>query len=197
MPIKTIRSTLVLALAGGLFALAPAAAAQTLVPVTGDPLPFSLSVPDGWETEQDDEMLYVMGEEMMLIVAASDLMAEEENPLPVSETEARRIFTSMIVDSDSLLLAMLDQGFTEGMGQEILDPVREIRSLGGERAGYLRGRIVADGEPGWVDVHLTMKDGIMYMLAFMVQGTEIEPFDPLMARIRESFVPAPAPAPAQ
>lgn len=195
MPIKTLRSTLALALAGGLFALAPAAAAQTLVPVTGDPVPFQLSVPEGWETELDDEMLYVMGEEMMLIVAASDLMAEEENPLPVSETEARRIFTSMIVDSDSLLLAMLDQGFTEGLGQEITDATREIRQLGGERAGYLRGRIVADGEPGWVDVHLTMKDGIMYMLAFMVKGTEIEQFDPLMARIRESFVPAPAPAP--
>jgi hypothetical protein len=196
MPIKTLRSTLALALAGGLFATAPAAAAQTLVPLVGEPIPYQLSVPDGWEMErEDDEMLYVMGEEMMLLVAVSDLMAEEENPLPVSEAEARRIFTNMMLESDSLLLGLLDQGFTQGMGGQIMDPTREIRELGGERAGYLRGRIVADGEPGWVDVHLTMKDGIMYMLAFVVQGADIERFAPLMARIRESFVLAPAPAP--
>lgn len=193
MSIMKLRTSLFLAMAGGLLALAPAAAAQTLVPLEGLAIPYQLSIPEGWEAEADGEMVYVTGEDMMLVVAASDLMAEEDNPLPVSEKEARRIFTSMIVDSDSLLLGLLDEGFAEGMDQEIMDPVREIRELGGLRAGYLRGRVVVDGEPGWVDVHLTMKDGVMYMLAFMVQSPDVEPFEPLIDRIRASFVPADGP----
>jgi hypothetical protein len=138
-------------------------------------------------------MLMVASERLMIIVGATDLMKGEENPFPVSQAEARRIMTNMVMGSDSLLFGLLG-GAADVMRKdaELRDVVTEIRTLGGQKSGYLRGRLVGD-EPGRFEMSITLKDGIMYMLAFAAQGDDFEENEPLFARVRESLVFAPAP----
>jgi hypothetical protein len=74
-----------------------------------------------------------------------------------------------------------------GEGGELREVVREIRRLGGRRAAYMRARIGDNGEGGWLDVHVTAKDGFVYMLLFMGRGDRRAEHEPLRAHIRDSF----------
>lgn len=192
MRMPRIRTRAVLAAAfAALFGLAPGAAAQPFFPVVGVPIPYEVSLPVDWENVSDDEeMLMLSKDDALIIVAAADLMAEEGDddggPMTDAELKERRQFTQGLVGSDEMLLGMLDASLmSEGMEREGL--VQEIRTLGGRRSAYMRGRVVEDGEAGWVEMYVTAKDGIMYMLAFIVQGPDTAPYDELFGRIHQSF----------
>jgi hypothetical protein len=194
-PIR-VRPLFAAALTAALFGLAPAAAAQPLTITVGEPIAFQVGLPQDFEVTQEEDMLFAESEDadVMVMVGASDLVAEEGNPLPVSEAESRRIFTSMILGSDSLLLALLNEGIMGAQGVQADEVVQEIRTLAGQRSAYARGPFETDGGTGWFEMHVTMKDGIIYLLAFMVQGKEgLDAHAPLFARIRESLVLADAP----
>lgn len=191
-----LRSTAAFALACAAAGLAPAAQAQKLAPIVGDPVPYSVSLPEGWTTEEDEEMLYMYSddEDFLIMTAAQDLVAGEEEPMGgMPEADARRFLTTMIMSSDSLLLQMLEMGLMSQGELKMRDVIKEIRTLGGERAAYMAGRVEMEGEEGWMQLHVTMKDGIMYILGFVGKASSAAEREPLMARIRESFVLAEQP----
>lgn len=189
------RSILAAVLCGAVFGIAPAAPAQKLAPTVGDPVPYRVSLPEGWATAHDDEMLYVVSEdeEFVIMVAAEDLVAGEDEPLAIPEPEARRIMTTMIMGSDSLLLDLLGQVFLNQNEYPVTELVQQIGTLGGERAAHLSARIRIDGEEGWFQFHATMRDGVIYMLGFMGKGDYTPERAPLIGRIHASFVLADAP----
>jgi hypothetical protein len=194
-----MRPSLATALLAAVLALAPAVSAQSpasmpLTPTVGSPIAYRVDLPTGWKTlNRDDEMLVVGSERLMIIVGATDLMKGEENPLPVSQAETRRIMTSMVLGSDSLLLGLLGEAATAMQKDaELRDVVTGIRTLGGQKSGYLQGRLVGK-EPGRFEMSITLKDGIMYMVAFGAQGDGLRENEPLLARVRDSLVFAPAP----
>lgn len=188
---------LALATAATLFGLAPAAAGQDLAPMVGDPVAFHVSLPDGWAREQDDGMMYVTNadEDFAILVGALDIVAAQEDPLPIPEAEARRLFTTMIMGSDSLLLNLFEAGFLSQTEFPVTDLQQGLGSLGGERAAHLSARFQLEGEEGWFRFHVTMKDGVLYMLGFMGKGDFDAGREPLMGRIHESFVLAAVPPP--
>lgn len=175
-----------------LFCLAPGAAAQQLFPVVGLSVAYEVSLPVDWEKIGEEEDMLMLGkDDAVIIVAAADLMAEEGEddggPMTDAELKERRRFTQTLVGSDEMLLGMLNAGMaSDGLQNEGL--VQEIRTLGGRRSAYMRGRVVEDGESGWVEMYVTARDGIMYMLAFIVQGQDMAAYDELFGRIHQSFV---------
>ena len=193
MRMSRIRTRAMLAAAVvALFGLAPAAASQPFFPVVGAPIPYEVSLPVDWANVSDDDaMLMLTKDDAVIIVAAADLMDEDvgddDGPMTDAELKERRRFTQELVGSDEMLLGMLNAGMmSEGLQRDGL--VQEIRTLGGRRSAYLRGRVVEGGESEWVEMHVTAKDGIMYMLAFVVQGESMEAYDELFGRIQASFV---------
>lgn len=175
--------------------LAQDAAAQALTLRVGSPIPYRVELPalateadDGWSLEVEGSGYYVR-------VGAMDMMDEVDDPLPVSDTEARRLMTTLFMSSDSLLLGLLEESMQEQQ-VDLQDVVTEIRTLGGQRSGYLRGRVVCEcGHSGTIEMNLTVKDGILYMLMFATEGEGAERHEPMMTRIRESLVLADAPPP--
>jgi hypothetical protein len=130
---------------------------------------------------------------VMIMLITSDLLAEQENPLPVSDAEARRMLTDMLLSSDSLLYGMMGQWNVTPSGEPRLrDAIREIRTLGGQKAAYMRGHVAERGGSGEIEMHFTLKDGIMYFLMFAAEGS-LGGNETLFGRIRDSLVLAPAP----
>jgi hypothetical protein len=193
----------------GAVVLAPAAPAQTsarLVSTVGDPIPYRIDLPGNWKVSREQapgplrkagarnaHVLTAARGGTMVMVIAMDLLAEQENPLPVSDAEARRMLTGMLLGSDSLLYGMMDQWNVTPSGEPRLrDAVREIRTLGGQRAAYMRGRINERGAAGELEVHFTVRDGIAYFLMFAAENS-LGRNETLFGRIRDSLVLAPMP----
>ena len=176
----------VLAFAGALLGVAPAAAARKLVVRVGDPIPYRIALPEEAEIERRRGLLAAQSGNLSIIAAATDMLEGEPNPLPLAEAESRRILTSIIMGSDALLFALLDEEFRRRKLQ-LGNVVRGIGTLGGQRSACVRGRLEQRGEEGWLDMHATVEDGIMYMLAFKVVRGDPGPHDPIIARIRDSF----------
>ncbi|HYR08019.1 MAG TPA: hypothetical protein VEQ60_09630 [Longimicrobium sp.] len=180
-------------LGAAMLALAPGAATQTLVSRVGDPVPYQIQLPALARISGDGEMLQAETDDFIVVVAAMDMMAEDKDPLPVSEAEARRILTNVVIGSDSLLLAMMEEGARE-QNLELSDVVKEIRTLGGQRSGWMRGRTTCScGHEVVIETYVTVKDGIVYMLMFGGYAENAERRAPLIARIHESFILADAP----
>ena len=59
--------------------------------------------------------------------------------------------------------------------------------LGGQRSACVRGPFEERGVKGWLDMHATVKGGIMYTLAFTVLGDDMAPHEALLARIHDAF----------
>jgi hypothetical protein len=185
--LTSLRHALGLVLAGALFGLAPAGAAQDFVTTVGDPIAWRVDLPADGEREEDgDGMVSVMTDDAFVMVGAMDLMEQEEEGLPVSDEEARRIMTSVFMGSDSLLIGLMAQSMAE-QGLELDEMETEIRTLGGERAAYLRGVYRGEGDTGWLEMYLTVKDGIIYMLLVGTLGEDVAALDALGARIHGSF----------
>lgn len=186
-------------------ALAQSAASSVLTPLTptvGTPIAYRISLPEGWEIKREDDVLYARQGPLTVVLGSMDMMAAVEDPLPVSDVEARRIMTNMIMGSDSLLYDMMREVSKEEEGYRVTGTVQDIRSLAGQRAAFLRGRYEEDGEIGWAEAHFTIKDGIVYMLMFALEGgerteAEFAAYEPLFTRIRDSLVLADAPPAAR
>lgn len=184
-PPPSVRSAL--AFAGALFGAASAAAGAKLVVRVGDPVPFRIALPERGEIEVGPGVLATRTDAFSVIAVATDMLECKESALPAVHAASRRILTNMVMGSDALLFALLDEEFRRRK-LELGDVVRGIGSLGGERAACVRGRFQERGVESWLDMHATVKDGIMYMLAFTVYGADHKPYEPLFTRIRDSFV---------
>lgn len=183
-----LRSTLGLGL-GALFALAPAAPAQQLVPVVGAPVAYEVSIPADWEARTEGETLVAGNEEVVLMITTVNLLAGEDGArLSAAELRSRRDRIESLADSDSLLLELATRRLVSDAEYEVSDIAKEIRTLGGTRAAYVRGRLVSDDAAGWFQEHVAVSDGILYIFIFMVQGDALDAHAPLFARIHESFV---------
>lgn len=165
----------------------PAAAARKLVVRTGNPIPYRIALPEEAEIECRPGLLAAQTGNLAVIVVATDMLEGEPNPLPVPEAGSRRILTNIIMGSDALLFALLDEEFRRRK-LELGNVMRGIGRLGGQRSACVRGRFEERGVEGWLDMHATVRDGIMYMLAFTVVRGEPGAHEPIIARIRDSFV---------
>ena len=192
-----MRYRFLLVLACGLLAAAPPALAQSplastpLVTHKGSPIAYRIGVPKGWKTGSGEEMMAATSDRALVLVFASDVMGEEGNELPVSEAEARRIMTSVFLGSDSLLFAVMGEILKEAKADDgnLTDVVRDVRTLAGQRAGYLsaRGSDFLD-EPARLEMYVTVSQGIVYVVAFAAVDAEYEAHRPLFDRVRESLV---------
>jgi hypothetical protein len=189
-----LRAFLTLASAAALLGTAPAVAAQNLATAVGEPIAYRVDLPVGAEVVRDGYFLTAETKHVYVVVGSVDMVAEAERQLPVSEQESRRIMTNLFMDSDSLLLGLLDEGMRQ-RDVHLAGVVREIRTLGGQRAGYLRGRIDRSLDAPWPEAYVTVKDGVMYMLVF----TAVRPgerFYTLATQVHGSFILPDAPPPA-
>lgn len=175
-----------LAYAGALLGLAPPAALRKLAVTVGDPIPYGIALPEDARIEEVPGLLSARTDELAVIVAATDMLEGERSPLAVPEAESRRILTSMIMGSDSLLFALLDEQF-RSRKLKLHDVARGNGTLGGQRAACVRGRFEERDVAGWLDIHATVKDGILFMLAFTVRSGDFASHEHLLARIRGSF----------
>lgn len=180
-------------LAGLLFGRAPAAA-QDLVPVTGAPVAYRVNLPGaGWNTSNENGMLMVGRDDAMIVVTATDLTTLQQRPANITEAQHRTALTQRFMASDSVMLDVMSRVVA---GASTLEPeglVKEIRTLGGQRAAYIRDRKVENGSPKWRQAYITVKDGIMYMLVFIVQDTALDTHKDLFDRVQQSFALAETP----
>jgi hypothetical protein len=178
-----------LVLAGALFALAPAAATQPLVAIVGAPIAYQVSVPADWEVSTVDAMLTAGNAEVMLMIMTMDLLAGDDGtPLPVAEQQSRRRRTEEILASDSLLLELASKHIVSDEEYTVSDLTKGIGTLGGQRAGYVRGHLENDEGASWMLQYVTVREGTMYVFAFVWKGEDAEAHEPLFNRVRESFV---------
>lgn len=172
-------------------AIAQGPSATRLVPHKGATVPFTVQVPDGWNVQEMDGGVLATSGHALVGVYASDVLADQKNTLPVSEAESRRIVTSMILGSDSLLLAMMGKA-KDGIMQTALSPVvgaPEISTLGGSRAAFLRTRMDAPTIGSVrVDMYFTMSDGYVIMLFHGAAEDSVAAWQPVFDRVRESLV---------
>lgn len=175
-----------LSLAGALFGVAPAAAARKFVARTGHPIPFRVELPEDAEIEEGPGLLSARTRDLSIVAAATDMLAGEAHPQTIPEAGSRRILTSLVMGSDALLFGVLEEEL-QTRKLKLEEVVRGIGTLGGQRAACLQGSFEEHGVRGWLDIHATVKDGILYLLAFAVAGGPGSP-PPLFTRIRESFV---------
>jgi hypothetical protein len=176
----------VLSLAGALFGVAPAARARKLVTRVGDPIPYRIDLPVAAEIETGPGLLAARTRELSIVVVAADMLAGEADGLPASDAGSRRILTSLVMGSDALLFALLDEEL-RNRRLKLEGVVRGIGTLGGQRAACVRGVFGARGIRSWLDIHGTVKDGVLYVLAFAAGGGAPGPHGRLSTRIRESF----------
>lgn len=181
-----------------LAALAPAAGAQTLVPVTGEPVPYRVSVPEGWERETNDGVLMVTSraEEMIITVTALDLAAVQGPQPSMTEAEQRRALTNRVMSNDSFHLNMLQRNVERMSPHPVSDVRKEIGTIGGEKAGCISALVRAASGDGWMRFCSTVHDGILYQLSFQGTGAIRPEQELLLARIRDSFEVADPPGPA-
>ena len=201
-----MRLPLLLALSCAFLGLAPAARAQTSAPAplattVGDPIAYRIDLPKDWEISRVSQnvpngtahALSATGKDGALSVTAADLVAgRTDRPAGVSEAQMRKMVTDMILGSDSLMYGML-QGAIANQGGTLRDAVRGITTLAGQRAARLKGRVERDGTTTPLELHLTVRDGIMYVITTLAEDGRYAAVEPLFARIRDSFVLAPAP----
>ena len=206
-----------LPLLAALFACASAAPAQSspastpLVPHTGSPLAYRIGFPGGWEVQRKDVnvsrqgqvqggritntvRMELQGETLtaesgtgFIQLLVSDIVPVQRSDLPVSWAEQRRIVTSTILGSDSLLFGLMANA-ARGLGTGFRNVVREIRTLGGQRAGYMSGLLVQPGLQSRTEIYVTVKDGIMYVMIFAESDSRFAAREPLFARVRDSLV---------
>jgi len=188
------------ALLGAALVLAPPASAQdapSLLTSVGSPLPYRIDLPRDWEITRRSQtlptgtvhVLAAASGDLSVAVLASDLVeGSQDRPSGAPEAKTRRIVTEMFAKSDSLLLGIM-RATTGVMKKDarVRDVVQEIRSLGGQRAAYMRARVERDGESRTVEMHAAVKDGVMYVLVTTVEGGERAAHEPLFARIRDSL----------
>jgi hypothetical protein len=186
MPIRSTRMRSALAFIGALPGFASWVAARRLVVRKGDPIAFEIGLPAEAQIESTPGLLSARIGELVVVAVAKDLMEDGSTPLPARKDLSRRMLTGMIMGADAVLFALLDEELTRTK-LELGSVVREIGLLGGKRAACVRGRFEDGGPGGWIDMRATVKDGIMYMLAFTVPGGGPEPHQALVKRIHGSF----------
>ncbi|HSU15831.1 hypothetical protein [Longimicrobium sp.] len=190
----SVRAVFAAALAALLSGLAPAAAAQDLVPLVGKPIAYRVSMPaQGWNVSTVDDKLMVGRDSVIMIVSATDLVALQGDSRAGTEADRRRILTARFMGSDSIMMALMTRVAARATALEQEGLVQEIRTLGGQRAAYIRDRKVQDGRTTWRQVYLTVKDGIMYLLVFVAQGENPDMHKDLFDRVHQSFVLAETP----
>lgn len=184
-----LRNRLLLLLAFTPAGLAPAAGAQTLVPVVGEPVPYRVSVPEGWERESGDGVLLVSSrrEELIITVTAMDLVAAQKPAPSVDQAEARRAITERVMSNDTFHLNMLQRNVQRMFPHPLSDIVQEIGTLGGEKAGCISAVSRMAGGDGWLRFCSTVHNGILYQLMFQGTRTLRPEQELLLARIRDSF----------
>jgi hypothetical protein len=201
-----MRLSCLLVLSWVVLGFAPAARAQTSAPVpltttVGDSIPYRIGLPGDWKITRlngnaSNARIHALvaedGETRAVAISAADLVARVDRPAGVSEGQMRRMMTETILGSDSLMYEMM-RASTANLGWKVQDAVREIRTLGGQRASYMRSRFESEGAPVSFEMHLTVRDGIFYSIVAM--SDDHAAHEPMFARIRDSFVLAPAPAP--
>jgi hypothetical protein len=201
-----MRLSFAAALFGAALVVAPSASAQgaqSLRTAVGTPFPYSIDLPRDWEIQRGNQkdgastmhLLAAGSGDRSVVLITADVMEALDEPLLVSEGQARRIMTDMFISSDSLLYGMMHMfGGTVAEDEgPLLDVVKEIRILHGQRSAFMRGRTVKDGRSEWFEIHITVQNGILYMLLFTVKTNDYAAHEPLFARIRDSLVFAPAP----
>lgn len=184
MPIRSTRLRSALALAGALLGVAPGA--RKLTPRVGHPIPYLIALPEGAEIDEAPGLLSARTGDLVVVTVARDMLEDAENPAPVP-AESRRRFTSMLMRADSLLFRLLEEEL-QNRNLKLHDASRRVRTLGGQWAAWIRGRLEENGLSGWIDIHATVKDGILYMLVFTMSGGDPRAHDPLLASIHDSFV---------
>jgi hypothetical protein len=201
-----MRLSFAAALFGAALALVPSASAQSapsLLTTVGTPLPYRIDLPRDWEVHRESRMsntglIYRLaagnGDRAVALFTTDVMQSRKESPF-VSEEQARRIVTDMLVSSDSALYGMMQvmRGEMAEQDEPLLDVVQEIRTLGGQRAAYMTARIAQGRKSQRFEMHITVQNGIMYILVFMGKLDDHAAHEPLFTRIRESLVFAPAP----
>lgn len=184
MPIRSTRVRSALSLAASLLGVAPAA--RKLTVRVGHPIPYRIALPEEAAIEEASGLLSARTGDLAVVVVARDMLDGEECPV-ASSAPSRRRLTRMLMRSDVLLFTLLEEEFGN-RNLRLHDAVRRVRSLGGQWAACVRGRVDDNGVSGWIDIHATVRDGILYMLVFTLSGREPSAHEPLLARIRDSFV---------
>ncbi len=191
-----IRTHAVLAAAfAALAGTAQAAAAQDLAPLTGTPVAYQVGMPvPAWELlRNDEEMMQVGTADAVIIASAWDLLAQEQRNPAIPDHIHRTIVTNQWMDSDSLLMARVAEALSSTGNLQAEGRVEEMRTLGGERAAYMRTQWEREGDTGWAQAYVTVKDGIMYMLVHVVAGADADKYGEIFGRVHQSFVLAAAP----
>ncbi len=192
IPSAVLRHTFICLLL--LAALAPAAAAQTLVPVTGQPVPYRLSVPEGWAREWKNDVLSVSSEhgEVTIAVTALDLVAVQ-NPPPASRAQVRRAITERVMSNDTFHLNLIERNVRRTSPDPLGHVVPEMGTLGGGKAACVSAVTQTTAGEGWIRVCSTVHGGVLYQLLVMGPGAIRPQHESLVARIRDWFVPADMP----
>jgi hypothetical protein len=185
MPTRSTPVRSALARAGALLGVAQAP--RKLNVMVGHPIPYRVALPARARIEEDADLLVARAGELAVLVVARDMLARGQDPPPTPRAEPRRILTSMIMGSDALLFALLAEEF-RSREMELQDMVRGTGMLGGERAVCVHGRFREHGPGGWMEMYGTVKDGVLYVLAFTAPGAQAQAHEALLARIRDSFV---------
>ena len=146
IPSILIRSALALAAALALAGPAPAGA-QRLATTIGDPVEYRVDLPPEWDTEEEDGTLMAVSkdQDFAILIVAMDILADQEDPLPMSEADQRRFYTTMLMASDSLLLNLIGPLMRHQSDMPLTDVEQELGTLGGERAAVLFARTEVDG----------------------------------------------------
>lgn len=178
----------VMVLGAGSRGAAPAGAARELVPGAGSRIPFRVGLPAGAQVEDDGRTLAAWTDSAIVMVDVVDLMEEEQGwrEAVVSEPEARRIMTGIILDSDALLLRVRDDVLGERK-MALREVETDFRTLDGRRAAYVGGRFSHVGASGWIEVYVSIKDAVVYTLGIVRGGDDREAFQSLARRIHASF----------
>lgn len=185
MPIRSTPVRAALARAGAM--LGVASTAHRLAVRVGHPIPYHVALPARARIEEDAAgLLVARAGDLVVLVVARDMLARDGDPPPVPGTAPRRILTRMVMGSDALLFGVLAEEF-RSRELELQNVVRGTGTLGGERAVCVQGRFDEHGPGGWMEIHGTVKDGVLYVLAFTGPGTDLRAHEPLRARIRHSF----------
>ena len=185
MPTRSTPVRSALARAGALLGVAPPA--PELAVIVGHPVPYRVALPVRARMEEDAGMLVARTGSLVVAALARDMLEGEGEPHPALAAGPRRTLTNMIMGSDALLSALLEEEFrSRELAPESV--VRGTGLLGRQRAVCLHGRVDEHGAGGWMEIYGTVKDGILYVLAFRGPGANPERYRAMLARVRDSFV---------
>ena len=170
-------------------ALAQDRAPRPLNVVTGAPIAYRIGVPRGWDVQRKTNGLTATRRPAVMTFNAIDMVRAATIDPRMTEADARREMTAIVMGSDSAtfhtMRRIMEMG---GQAVPLRDVAYEIRTLGGERAGYMTGWSEDPDAPAefararW-ERYLTVKDGIAYMLFFIVPDSRHEELKPVLGRI--------------